>query len=101
MRSVKDRGGFDFDQEVWFSQCGNAQQRDRLGRVDPQLRGRPSRAPWPAMNTSFDPVAIDNCRYTSGFGNPSGFTRVMVMLPPIGTFFEAEVSVFGRLEMRR
>ncbi len=33
------------------------------------------------MKTSFDPVAIDTCRYTGISGNPLGFTRVMAMLP--------------------
>ncbi|ARX89307.1 hypothetical protein SMD44_08794 [Streptomyces alboflavus] len=34
----------------------------------------------PARNTSFDPVAIDTCRYASISGNPLGLTRVMAML---------------------
>lgn len=33
----------------------------------------------PAMKTSFEPVAIDTCRYASIFGSPPGFTRVMAM----------------------
>ena len=31
------------------------------------------------MKTSFEPVAIDTCRYASIAGSPPGFTRVMAM----------------------